>query len=162
MKTGAPINVHFEVGTPLCIIQTALSAFDEVGVNPDRIVVSHRQAHDTEQQIADDLVLVSRGFNVEYDLFAYEWPSVRFEREAHHIQRVAAVDSSKVLISPDILDPSRYHKNTSTPAWHGYTYTLNIAQEMVKHQGFPATLVYRILVENPRRILPWTLNGWTT
>ncbi len=161
METGAPINVHFEIGTPLRTIQTALSVFDEVGVNPDRIVVSHRQAHDTEQQIADDLALASRGFNVEYDLFAYEWPSMHFEREARHIQRVAAVHSSKVLISPDILDPSRYHKNTLTPAWDGYAYTLNIAKEMVQHQGFPDTLVERILIENPRRILPWTLNGWT-
>lgn len=145
--TGAPMSIHnFE---PLDEMMQVLDIIASEGVDLHRVVMSHTGGRDTATMNA----LFRRGVYVEWD-FMGQGP-LKPEAATRVIESVYAMiqagHASQIVLSHDVCIPSQLKVNGGG----GYTYIDSVIVPGLKAKGVGDDVIRTILVENPRRVLPF-------
>ncbi len=145
--TGAPLNIHnFET---LEEMMTVLDVIESEGVELNRVVMSHTGERDEATREA----LFKRGVYVEWDYFG-QAPLPK-EKDVERIESlyasIQAGRAKQMVMSHDICTQPQLKENGGG----GYTYIHDVIIPGLKAKGVSDEIIHTIMVENPRRVLPF-------
>jgi phosphotriesterase-related protein len=155
--TGAAIDVHFD--GDLATVEEkhhVLNVFENEGVDLHRVYLSHAVPY---VDLVDDFIsLAQRGCFLSFDMLGLE-VRVAFQHEQKLAETLhALIDAGyleQILISQDVCFSVCYVKNGG----FGYAHILNNIAPQLKASGITAEQIHTLIVENPKRILPF--KGYT-
>jgi len=159
-RTGAAINIHPSSRDDLALEATDI--LDKAGADLSRTIISHTNhfgfSTTTLHKLAD------AGCYVEIDIFghpAVPLPSLVFGRHLDlpsDTQRINAIIQlvneghlNKILVSHDVV----FKTNLITHGGDGYAHILRNVVRWMKNKGVSAEQLHTIMVENPKRVLPF-------
>lgn len=155
VETGLPLSIHpgVDPGAPM----EALRIVDEAGADHSRTVMCHMEMRDLG--LEGMLEVAGTGCYVEYDTFGREttwmWQKGAFDipSDAQRLNYMAAVAEAgyadQLLMSQDVAGKILIHKYGGL----GYDHLQVNVMPLMRHKGFDESLIKRIVVENPARML---------
>jgi phosphotriesterase-related protein len=155
--TGASINLHFDIPGEIKDRYRAMFILKMAGADLKRVYISHNVPY---LDMVDTYVRYANiGCYVAFDLFGlYEPLANKFDKEKlEPIETIKAlVDRGcikNILISQDVCIQDCYIKNGG----YGYAHILNDIVPQFKAAGLTDEQIHTIMVENPKRILPFKI-----
>ncbi|MGC4027912.1 MAG: hypothetical protein QM696_03420 [Steroidobacteraceae bacterium] len=145
--TGAPMTIHnFET---LDEMMKVLDVIESEGVDLHRVVMSHTG----ERDFATREAVFKRGAYVEWDYFG-QAPLPK-EKDVERIESIYASiqagHAKQIVMSHDICTQPQLKENGGG----GYTYIHDIIIPGLKAKGVSDEIIHTIMVDNPRRVLPF-------
>ncbi len=151
LETGAAIATHTTHFGDLALEQ--ITILTEEGVQPDRIIIGHLGER---RDAKDVLAVAAKGVYVSIDHVgrpASAGTQPELQRAQNVFETVRAGYLDRVLISMDICANSLMHWNGG----HGYDYLLLKFLPMLTDLGLTRKEIQTILVENPQRVLDFSI-----
>ncbi|MBM3235277.1 hypothetical protein FJZ31_03150 [Candidatus Poribacteria bacterium] len=153
LETGVAINLHFDIGTKEELRMHVLDLLEGEGVNLNRVITCHFRA--CLEEIDYHERMAQRGTYIEYDLFGHEAPTPsmhKYKPESATIRELIERGFlERILISQDVCYKKCLIKNGG---W-GYAHILNNVVPRFKENGITDEEIRTIMVENPKRVLPF-------
>ncbi len=159
VRTGAPVSVHPPRDPADPYTHEILDIVEEEGLEPERVVLCHRDRSRWKTDLDDQRAVAERGAYVEYDLFGDEPHRFRAETGDANPQDVERVErlveliedgyGSRLLISHDVF--LKVHRRAY--GGHGYAHILENVVPMFEGLDAGDEQISQLLVDNPRRIL---------
>ena len=155
--TGAPLMVHpgRDQGAPLEII----AVLKEAGADLRRTIMCHVDRTIDREPVLKELA--ETGCMIEYDLFGYEgsyyaWTlPLDMPNDARRLRwlawLIAEGHGNQILVSHDIYFKDKLVRYGG----HGYAHILANVVPLMRRHGFTEETIHTILVENPKRVLPF-------
>jgi len=154
--TGAAIDVHFDINGPISERHYALDILENEGADLTRVYISHNTTYD--ELVDDYITLAQRGCYVAFDLLGMEiygalaphWPDPLEPAETIK----GLIDEgylNNILVSQDVAFTTLLVKNGG----YGYAHILKTLVPKFKAGGITDEQINTIMVENPKRILPF-------
>ena len=154
VETGAPMNLHFDIGVPEALRMRALDILEEERADLSRVATSHFRPIAEEREY--HVHMAERGTYVEFDLFGNERLEADslpdYESESYVIRGL--VDRGhldRILFSSDVS----FQQHLVCNGGWGYAHILNNVLPRMKDHGIDEDELHAITVENPRRLLPF-------
>lgn len=154
LRIGVAISLHFDIGAPEALRMRALDLLEREGVDLNRVITSHFRLIPEESDY--QVRMVDRGTYVEFDLFGQERlqsPAIpEYESESDILRSLIGRGClSRMLFSSDTC----YRQTLVRNGGWGYAHLLtNVVPRLRKH-GITESEIHAIMVENPRRVLPF-------
>ena len=155
--TGAAINLHFDIPGDIKDRYYAMFILKMAGADLTRVYISHNVPY--LDMVNTYVTYAKIGCYVAFDLFGlYEPLASKFDQDKFEpVETIKAlVDRgyiNKILISQDICIQECYIKNGGS----GYAHILNDIVPELKAAGLTDEEIYTIMVENPKRLLPFKI-----
>lgn len=153
--TGALLVVHPGAGT--ASIRAIADLLEAERADATRVVLSH-----ADERLRGDsaalLALLRRGFTLGFDTFGREgympWRKRQHPSDAQRIETlvtlVAAGFGGQIVLSQDLA----WKHELAAFGGQGYGHVLRNIVPRLRDSGVPEEAIHRMLVENPRRLLP--------
>ncbi len=154
-RTGAPIVIH-QIDIDYRIPHWALDVLEEEGVRPDRVVLGHSG---DREDLAPLLAAMRRGAYVAYDNIGFIGYQGDFEfpRDSDYVRRIRSILeaglSERLLLSQDVC--MKHHLRHY--GGYGYDHILRDFVPLLRQAGVADTVIDRLLIANPARVLAL---GW--
>lgn len=155
--TGAAVNLHFDIPGEVKDRYRAMFILKMAGADLKRVYISHNVPY--LDMVNTYVTYAKIGCYVTFDLFGlYEPLHYKFDKEKlEPIKTIIALVNrgyiEKILISHDIAIQECYVKNGGK----GYADILNNVVPQFKAAGLTDEQINTIMVENPKRILPFKI-----
>jgi len=156
--TGASIDLHFDIGGDVNERHHALDLLEQEGADLTRVYISHNTPY---VNLVDGFVTYAqRGCYVAFDLLGMEiYPPIalHWKDELEPVETIKALTDKgylkNILISQDVCFSPLYVKNGG----YGYAHILKNILPQFKAGGMTDEQINTIIVENPKRILPFKI-----
>jgi phosphotriesterase-related protein len=156
LETGAAISVHtlHTMRLAPAIIERLVR---EHGVHPTRVVIDHADLALDDWGYME--AIVQSGVFVEYDHFGRPGAPERIPEDE---ERIVAIErlleggyGAQLVVSQDLGNQA----HMAAVGGCGYNHILTAVVPRMRARGIPVTEIRRILIDNPRRILPLALTA---
>ena len=146
-RTGLSIITHTSDGCAQCALDQ-LDLFESAGVNPNRVVIGHLNEI-KDKPAAAPLAIAKRGAYVGFD-HSGKPDDPRADEYTRTILAVLdAGHEDKVCLSAD-FSSGKYLRKNGGP---GIDMIMTTAVPRLRRAGVTESIMHKILVENPRRVL---------
>lgn len=159
-RTGAAINVHFDIGGNAAEYNRALDILEAEGADLNRVVVDHFICRPDEVKLCQQLA--ARGCYVEFDLFGQElWP--KMVELTRHTPPEVQVASLRWFIAAGLLERILISQNISCQfclrlkGGYGYAHILKNLFPKFRSYGISDEELRTIMVDNPKRLFPFQI-----
>jgi phosphotriesterase-related protein len=159
-RTGAAINVHFDIGGEAPEYHHAIDILESEGADLRRVVLDHFICRPDEVALCSELA--ARGPMIEFDLFGQEvWPKIfELTRGTPPEVQIASLRwfivaglLDRILISQDVGNRVCLRANGG----YGYAHILKNLVPKFMEYGVTDEQIRCIMVENPQRLFPLQL-----
>jgi phosphotriesterase-related protein len=157
-RTGAAINVHFDIGGESEELNHAVDILENEGADLNRVVLDHFICRPDELPVCKQLA--GRGCYVEFDLWGMEtWPKIlELTRNTLPEVQIASLRwfitagmLEKILISQDVANIVNLRKYGG----YGQSHILKNLLPQFRDYGITDEHIRTLMVENPRRLFPF-------
>ncbi len=155
--TGAMLNIHQQYGINRLDVHNIADAIERSGGDLSRTVISHSDGRESDFDY--QVGLMKRGLTLEYDVFGLEiYIAPANAQLPQDSERIAAIKrlcdagwASQIVIAQDICMKFMMEK---FGGW-GYAHILKRIVPRFRKVGLGEAELNAMLVENPRRLLPF-------
>ena len=160
LRTGAPISIHpgHDHDSPLSLIELMKGE----GVDPSRIIMSHietryRERRDSYKRLADT------GCMLGFDTFGRDVYFASLGRQHPpddlRVDIIAGLVADGYASSVTVAQDCCFQCDLVHYGGHGYGHILENIVPRLKNKGVSDEAIQQILVENPKRVLPFKESG---
>ena len=156
--TGASINLHFDIEADFKARNRVINMLEKKGADLTRVYISHNSPY--VDQVNNFITFAQWGCYIAFDMLGFEVyePLLnKFKGKLEPVETIKAlIDEGylkNILISQDICVQGLYIKNGG----YGYAHILNTIVPQLKAGGLTDEQINTIIVENPKRILSFTV-----
>ncbi|HBL78036.1 MAG: hypothetical protein A2W90_09000 [Bacteroidetes bacterium GWF2_42_66] len=156
--TGAAIDVHFDIGDGVTARNKALDILEKEGADLTRVYVSHNPVY--YAQVDNFISYTKRGCYVAFDMLGLEVFQPVQDQYTDKLEAAKTIKAmidkgylKQILISQDVCAQVCYVKNGG----YGYANILKNILPQFKDAGITDEQINTIMVENPKRILPFKI-----
>ncbi|MEN8229211.1 MAG: MopE-related protein [Bacteroidota bacterium] len=159
IATGAAVNLHFDgILATMDQIHYALDILENEGADLTRVYISHRTPY--VELVDNHITYAQRGCYVAFDMLGMEiYPPVglAYDDRLQPAETVKALIDrgyiEYILLSQDVCFTAQYVENGG----YGYAHILNNIVPQMKAIGITDDQINTIMVENPKRLLPFKI-----